>query len=452
MQKTGRSVDFTRGNITKELIRFAIPLFVGSVFSLLYSMVDTAVLGRFVNVDALAAVGATATTLMLIMHLTNGLTNAIAIQTSQAYGAGKEDQLRRILGNSVTAMSACSLFLMICMPLIAPGLLRLLRTPDEIISNSILYVRITCGLYFGQLFYNTSTSILRAVGDSRTPLYFLIFSSVLNVLLDLLFVLGFGWSVAGVAWATVISQVTSAVLCMGYMFRRYPVLRFSLKDMRPDRDVLRSYLRIALPMTFQGGMLAVGDLLVTSVINSFGPDTIAAYTIGQKCLQLVQITYGQLTFSMSVFTGQNYGAKQYERIRTGVRKALILICSLVAVSMAVMLLFGDQLMLIYLDPETAGEAVRDLVREYIGVTTFFMPALALILTFLSILRGLGHIPPTVISSFLELACKIAFSLLLSRWFGTRGLWFALPLGWVIGMVPLVYHYYFTPWKKELIPE
>lgn len=448
MRTKAKTVDFTRGNITKELIVFAIPLFFGSIFSLLYNIVDTMVLGRFVSVGALAAVGATTTTHMVVTHLSNALSNALSIQVSQEWGAGHRDRVRRIVGNNIVVTAAVGIFLMFAMTSLARVIMQLLRTPADIIDDATLYVRITCGFFIGQLFYNMATSVLRAIGDSSTPLLFLVFSSVLNAVLDLVFVVCFHWDVVGVAWATVVSQVISAATCLFYMFRKHVDVRITAADLKPDKAILLSYGKIALPMAFQSGMLAVGDLIVSAMINSFGTAAVAAFTVGQKCLSIVQITYSQITFSISVFTGQNYGARQYERIRQGVRKALTLICSLCAVSMAVMLLFKDQLMWIYIDPLTSGEAVQALTREYLTVTAFFMPALAVILMFLAVLRGMGEIPPTVVSSFVELACKIGCSILLSHWFGTVGLWFALPVGWVLGLIPPMQFYYFGKWEER----
>ena len=449
MSKLTDTIDFTEGPITSKLIRFSAHMFLGAVFSLLYGMVDSAVLGRLVSVKALAAVGATTTTGMLIMHFAFALTNAVSIQTSQARGAGQPDAVRRILGSSITLSAFAGCILMLVMFPLTPLFMRLLGTPSDILEDAVLYMRITGGLYVGQLFYNLLTGVLQAIGDSSTPLFFLIFSSVLNAVLDVVFVAQFHLGVAGVAWATVISQVLSALLCMGYMLRKHPELRFTWKDMKPDGTFLRNHLHISMPMAFQGGMLAVGDLVITAVINSFGSDAVAAFTVGWKCVQLVQITYSQLSVSMTVYTGQNYGAKKIDRIRRGVRNAMLIIGSLCLISMAAMLLFGDKLMMIYLDPQTAGEGVKALLREYMNVTACFLPSLAVILTFLAILRGMGHIRPTVTSSVLELVCKIGFSLLLPRWFGTRGLWFAMPIGWVLGLIPPVWYFYFGGWEAQL---
>ncbi|MBO6054125.1 MAG: MATE family efflux transporter [Oscillospiraceae bacterium] len=450
MNKRRQNIDFTTGNITRNLILFAIPMLIGAVFQLLYNMVDSAVLGRFVSIQALAAVGATSATGMLVMQFTNAVTNAMSVQVSQAWGAKKEDRMRRLLAHCMGLSLAVGLFIMIVMFNGSYAIMKLLGTPAEIIDDAALYLRITCGFYIGHLYYNTATSVLRAIGDSRAPLYFLIFSSLVNIVLDLLFVVAFHMEVLGVALATVISQFLSAALCLTYLFRKYPMLRFGRSDMKPDGAILRDYARIAVPMAFQGVMLSVGDMIMTRVLNSFGTETVAAFTIGSKCQQIVQLAFSQVAFSMSVYTGQNYGAKQYQRIRTGMRKALLLMAGLVAFSMAVMFLFGDKLMLIYMDPATAGDVVPVLVKQYITVIACFLPIHCMIWSFNSALRGMGHVTPTVISSFVELACKIGFSLLLAPFFGAMGLWFVLPLGWVFGLMPSLGFYFFGKWEEKAL--
>lgn len=450
MKNKFKNIDFTTGSIVKNLIWFAIPMLIGSIFQLLYNMVDSAVLGRFVSMEALAAVGATATVNMVVMMTTNAVTNAMSIQMSQAWGSRDEAKMRRLLAQCFLLSLAVGLFIMILMRSVAYGLLKLLDTPEDIIDNSALYVRITCGFFIGQLFCNMSMSVLRAIGDSKAPLIILIICSLMNIALDLLFVVRFNMNVRGVALATVISQTISAILCIAYMFLKYPFLRFNAQDLTPDGTVLRDYARIALPMAFQGLLLSVGDMTIAAIVNSFGTNTVAAYTVGTKCMQIVQLSFSQVAFSMSVYTGQNFGAKQYDRITAGVRKALGLLGILVAASMLVIFIFGDRLMLIYLDPETAGDVVPGLVRQYLNVTNCFLPFLCLIWVYNSALRGIGRIRPTVISSFAELGSKIGLSLLFSHLFGTLGLWFAMPLGWVLGLIPSVYAYHFGSWKKDAL--
>lgn len=443
----GRTLDLTTGRPLRLLVLFAIPMFVGSLFQLMYNMVDSAVLGRFVSKSALAAVGATTTTHSLILMVGNAVTNAMSILISQAWGSGDRQRVRRTVGQACMISLGFGVLLMLLSLALSRPLMVLLGTPENILNDSVTYLRITCGLFIGQLFYNAASSVLRAIGDSRTPLYFLILCSLLNIVLDLLFVCVLHLDVAGVAWATVISQFVSAVLSILYMYRKYDTLRFDRADLRPDRKLLKDYARISVPMALQNCALSVGMMAITYVINSFGEDIVAAYTVGGKVEQIATVLFSQVAFSFSIFSGQNYGAKRPDRIRDGMKDAARLLSGMVLLAMAILFLFGDRLCLLFVKPEET-EAIKAAVKM-IRVDGAFLPCLCAIWLYNSCLRGMGRIAPTVVSSVLELACKIGFSFLLSHFFGYIGIWFAAPLGWVIGLIPGIFIWHFTPWEKRL---
>lgn len=446
-QKRG-GMDMTVGEPMKLLIVFVIPMLIGSVFQLMYNMVDTIVLGRFVSAEALAAVGATGSSVGLIIMVGNSLTNGLSILLSHAWGAKDEASVRRIIGLSLGVALASAVVIGSLSIFMAEPLMRLLGTPENIIDGSVMYIQIVCGMFFAQMFYNTSAAMLRAIGDSRTPLVFLILCSVMNIVLDLVFVVAFDNGIAGVAWATVLSQLTSAVLCCTYMWRKYPVLRFAASDIRPDSVLMLRFLKIALPMTFQHIMLCGGQMVISSVINSFGSDIVAAYTVGIKVEQLVTVVVSQVAFSFSVFSGQNYGAKLYDRINLGVKRSLVLLGGLTAVAMTILLSFGRPLALLFVQAEE--KVILESALEMLRVEAIFMPALCTIWLYNSALRGMGLVKPTVISSILELASKIGFSVVLSRFFGPIGIWFASPLGWVIGLVQSAGYFYFGKWKEKAL--
>lgn len=431
----------------KLLILFVIPMLIGAVFQLMYNMVDSAVLGRFVSKNALAAVGATQSTMSLVMMLSNALTNAYSILISHAWGANDKKSAGHIISHAFTiTLSIGALVALLALLLSGPAM-RMLGTPDAIFDDAVLYLRITCGMFIGQMFYNASSAVLRAIGDSRTPLYFLILCSLMNVVLDLLFVLALDMGVAGVAWATVISQFASAVLCIIYMWRKYEELRFTAADLVPDAALLKKFGGIALPMAFQNAMLSVGMMAITYVINSFGEDIVAAYTVGGKVEQLVTMVISQVAFSFSIYSGQNYGAKKYDRIDLGLKRAYVLLGAMVAISMCVLFIFGDRLSLMFVKAEETATLTAAL--KMIHIDAGFMPMLCLIWLYNSTLRGMGRIKPTVISGLLELASKIGLSFALSALFGYVGIWLATPIGWVIGLIPSAGYYHFSGWKKKL---
>lgn len=445
MKQKSTNLDMTQGNPTKLLVLFAIPMWIGGVFQLLYNMVDTIVVGRFVSLDALAAIGATTSTTMFLMLMGNGLTNAISVIISQAEGAKQDEGMKRSVTHAAYLTLAVGVILGGLAFFGARPLMKLLQAPPEILDQSVLYVQIVGGLMIGQTAYNGATSVLRAIGDSRTPLYFLIFSSLLNVVLDLAFVLGLHAGVAGVAWATVISQMVSAVLCIGYMLKKYPKLCPDREAWRLDTALLKDYLRIGLPMCVQSAVLSIGDMIITAVINSHGADIVAAYTIGSKVQNLATITFSNIAFSFSVYAGQNFGAKKYDRIKDGLKKGLMLICGLALVSSVVVIVFAKQLALIFMDSDAASQVLTAAIAM-IRIQGALFLALGTIWALNSALRGMGLISITLVSSAVELVSKIGFSLLLPLFMGYIGIWVAAPIGWVLGIIPSAI--LLTRWFKD----
>lgn len=444
MERRNQSLDMTRGEPAGLLIRFAIPMLIGGIFQLMYNMVDTITVGRFVSIDALASIGATSSTMMFLMMMGNGMTNALSVIVSQAEGAKQEARLRAAVSHAAYLVLFGGLVLGLAALIGAEPVMRLLGTPDNIIRGSVAYIRIAGGLTLALISYNGVAALLRAIGDSRTPLYFLIFSSLLNVGLDLFFVLVLRGGVRGVAWATVISQAVSAVLCTVYMLRRYPRLRPDREAWRFHPEIIREYVRIGVPMCVQSAVLSVGMFVITAVINSFGSDTVAAYTIGSKVEQLATVSFSNVAFSFSVFAGQNYGAKQYDRIRDGLKKGLLIVGGLALVSTAVMEVFAKPLALVFM--EEGNGTVLERAVAMIRIEAALFIALGAIWTFNSCLRGLGAVRITLVSSIVELACKIGFSLLLPLFLGYVGIWIAAPSGWVLGLIPSVL--FFLHWSRD----
>lgn len=439
-----KNLDMTQGEPARLLVLFAIPMLIGGIFQLMYNMTDTLVVGRFASVDALAAIGATGSTTSLIMMLGQGLTNAVSVVISQAEGAGRQDRMKSCVAHAVYLVLAGSLVLGLASFFGARPFLTLLGTPENIIDDAVSYVQITGGLSIALTAYNGVAAVLRAIGDSKTPLYFLILCSLLNVVLDLVFVIAFHGGVPGVAIATVISQAVSVVLCVFYMVRRYPRLRPDAASFRFDGKIIREYLSIGLPMCFQSGVLCVGMFVITAVINSFGSDIVAAYTIGGKVEQLATLSFSNLAFSFSVYAGQNYGARLYRRIGEGLKKGLLIIVGLTILSSAVMLLFARPLAQIFLEEDVA--AVLDGAVDMIRTEACFFWALGIIWAVNSTLRGMGLVRIALVSSIVELVCKIGISVTLSQVIGSAGIWIAAPSGWVLGLIPSLI--YLLRWFKH----
>lgn len=433
LSKKQKNLDMTQGNPTRLLILFAIPMWIGGIFQLLYNLVDTWVVGKFVDLSALSAIGSAATTIFFLMMMGQGVTNAVSVILAQAEGSRQEAIMKKAVAHAYYLALASGLVLGLFSLFGARPLMRLLQTPTETIDQAVLYIQIVGGLSIGQIAYNCSTSALRAIGDSRTPLYFLIFSSLLNVVLDLLFVLGFHRGIDGVAWATVISQIVSAVLCNAYMLKKYEKLCPDKESWKFDRKMLGEYFRIGIPMCIQGAVLCIGDMIITSVINSHGADVMAAYTIGSKVQQLATISFSNLAFSFSVYSGQNFGAKLYGRVKEGLKKGLVLICGLALVSTVIMLIFAPLLAPLFMKEENAFVLEASVSLNRIQAVLFV--ALGAIWAVNSTLRGIGRVKITLVSSMVELASKIGFSLLLPLFFDYIGIWVSAPIGWVLGLIP-----------------
>lgn len=443
-----RQLDMTVGNPTKLLVAFAVPMMLGAIFDLLYNMVDAIVLGRFVSADALAAVGATTAITGMLIMVGFAFTQSISILISQAFGAGDEEKLHRLTAQAFVLCIAVSAVLGIGSYILAEPLVRLLGVPDNIRAGSAMYIRIVCGMSVARMFYNTSAAVLRAIGDSRTPLIFLIVSSVLNIALDLLFVVAFGMDVAGVAWATVIAQLLSAAMCCAYMWKKYEMLRFAKCELKPDVRMQWRYIRIALPIAFREILLTGGQMVISAVVNRFGSAVVAAYTVGGKVEQMAFITLSQIECAFAFYTGQNFGAKRFDRISKGLKHVLMLSGSVAAVAMAVMLGFGRSLALIFVRMEET--AVLSAAVDLIRIDAIFLPAFSVICLYNSMLRGMGIVGPTLASSAAELISKVGFSLILSASLGYTGAWLASPLGWVVGLTVSVGYYHFGNWKQKVL--
>lgn len=440
--------DMTSGNPARHILLFGLPMMVGGIFQLMYSMVDTAVLGRFVGAGALAAIGATSSTTMLFLSAGSSVTNAMSITVSQLIGAGNRARVRQATANALYLAVVFGVVIGLIGFFGARPLMELLGTPADIIDGAVVYIQITCGLIFAQIAYNAVASVLKAIGDSKTPLYFLILCTFLNVALDLLFVLGFRMTVDGVAYATVIAQAVSAVLSFLYMRRKYDVFRFTREDMQVDWGLIREYLGYGLPMAATSCLLAVGMFVITGVINSFGSAVVAAYTVGSKVESIAVLLFNQFAFSFSVYAGQNFGAKDRERIYRGAKQTAVIIFCLSAAAGVSMLAFGPYVGRLFLDSGEA--AILSQAAVMIRTEAVFYPALGLVWMYNSGLRGLGQVNATILSSVVELASKILISVTLSQVMGAAGIWLAAPVGWVLGFGVSAFCFYRGKWEKKMV--
>ncbi len=443
------SRDLTRGPAMRQIMAFSLTLFFGSIFQQLYTTVDTAVVGRYVGAAQLAAVGATGALSFFILGFVFGLTGGFSILASQAYGAGDAALLRRVIGNAALLSGAIILIFTPLSLLLAGPLLRMMGTPADILPDAVLYISIVFGGYGCTMLYNVMAALLRAMGDTRTPLAFLILASLLNIGLDLLFVVALNWGVAGVAAATLIAQLISGLLCLLYAHRRYEVFRLTKTDLRPDRALLGGMLRLGIPMALQSSLTAVGMVVMQSAINGFGSHVVASYTAAQRVEHLTSMLAFTLGSTTATFVGQNYGAKQYERMFHGIRLT-VLLATVYAVGSALLCFgAGPRILSIFIDtaaPE-AGE-ILDAGMTYLRCFACFLWPYNALMVFRSALQGMGRSIYTLLGGIMECIMRIAVSLTLPAVLGYLGCCLAGPAAWVGAMVPLLIAYAYE--KRRLL--
>lgn len=450
--KRNNTMDMTSGSPLKHIIRFAIPLLIGNLFQQLYNMVDTVVVGQFVNAEAMGAIGACGSMCFLFFSLTAGLATGIGIIVSQYYGAGDEKNIKSTITNAVYVLVSAAIVVSAISLLFAPSLLRLLQTPDNMIENSIIYMRISCCGIIGIALYNGIASILRALGDSKTPLYFLILSSIINVTLDLLFVCVFHMGVAGVALATIIAQLTSAITCIVYAFKKVPYFRFKLYDFKPQFNIIWKSFKLGIPVALQNSMIAVSCMALQGVVNTFGSTVVSAYTIIGRIEQLVQQPYGSLGIALTTFAGQNMGAGKLDRVKSGYRKSVLLVLIFSLMLLPVAYLFGEQIIRIFIKAEEV--EVINLAVKALRINSIGYFALGMIYVPRAALNGCGDTGFAMINGFTEVACRVAYSQILTKipFLGQYGIWVTTLLTWVTTALVCVARYKGGKWRMKSLIE
>ena len=431
----------TEGSPTKLLVTFALPLMVSNVFQQLYTVVDTAVVGQVVGVKALAALGAADWLNWMVLGIIQGLTQGFAILMAQHFGAKDHRELSRSVGASVTLCLIFTVLLMAASQLAAYPVLSLLNTPDDIMGGALLYLRIVFGGIPAIMAYNLLASILRALGDSKTPLYAVAMAALLNVGLDLLFVMGFHWGIAGAASATVLSQAASAVYCF-ISVRRITILKVHREDFRLGWNLTRTLLKLGSPVAMQNAIISIGGMVGQSVINRYGMLFIAGFTATNKLYGILEIAATSYGFAVTSYVGQNLGARQVRRIKKGMRSA-VLIAFLTSVVIAVaMLLFGKLFLGLFISgtPQEV-EASLGIGYHYLAIMSVCLPILYMLHIYRSALMGLGDTVVPMFSGFAEMVVRIGAALLLPLAMGQEGIYYAEVGAWAGAAVLLITAYY-----------
>ncbi len=438
--------NLTVGKPLKLILTFALPLFIGQLFQLFYSLADTRIVGATLGENALAAVGATSTLSDLLIGLLNGITNGFAIVIATRFGSNDEKGMKKAIGGTVVLGISAALLISICSLVFLTPLLNFLNISPELLSDSKAYISIILVGLIAATCYNICAAILRAIGDSFTPLIFLIISAILNILLDYTFIMLFSMGVGGAALATVISQAISALLCFIYMRRKYPQLTLSRQDLSAEKETYTKLLSTGLSMGFMVSFVYMGTFALQTSINTFHNNIIVAHMAARKATSIFMLPWSVLGTTLATYCGQNLGAGKYSRIKQGMRDTLLLTwgwCVLVVIMAFTIAPFIIRTITATTEPE-----IIDTACLYLRFNTSFYFVPAVICLFRNAMQGFGDSKTPVFSSSLELFAKVVAALIFAPALGYWGIIIAEPIAWIIMVIPLIVNTVRNPIFKQ----
>lgn len=432
--------NMTTGSPVKLILMFTLPLIVGNVFQQFYNLADTLIVGRTLGVNSLAAVGCTGSISFLILGFVTGLSSGLSIITAQRFGAGDERGVKRSFAAGIVISAVTAVIVTILSVLFADLILTALQTPAEIKEEAAIYIRI---IFYGipaSLLFNYLSNILRALGDSKTPLYFLVFACCVNVVLDFVCILTFHMGVAGAGVATVFSQMLSGVMCIVFIWKKIPMLWLGRDDMKVTGHDLKIHLWTGLPMAFQTSIIAVGSLILQYALNGLGALSVAATTTASKIESIATMPMNSFGMTMSTYAAQNYGAGKIDRIREGVFKCILMSVGFSIAAGFVNIFFGKELAGLFIG---SGETqVLEMAQVYLKITGSLYFVLALLFIYRFTLQGMGHGLVPTIAGVMELIMRTFAALILTDLFGFAGASASGPLAWIGACIPLAAaHYY-----------
>ena len=445
MKKTVQR-DMTKGSPTRIILGFTLPLFLGNVFQQFYNMADTIIVGQFVGTGALAAVGSTGTIMFLITGFATGLGTGFTILTAQRFGAGDMKGMRRSVFTAAVLTVIVSVLVTAVSVIFMHPLLDLMQTPADIYDDAYAYIIVIMWGLAAQMLYNLLSALLRAIGNSKMPLYFLILAAVLNVILDLVFIINFKMGTAGAAYATVISQGVSGLLCLLYIVKAVPIFRLSRRDMVMDGKMMAEQLKVGLPMALQFSITAIGSIMVQTSLNMLGSTLVAAYTAAGKIEQILTQAYVALGTAMANYSAQNVGAGDIPRIRQGFRAATIWGGVYSVVAGVLVMTVGKYLTYLFVSSDAA--MLLDSVDLYLKCIGFFFIPLNIVNAYRNGLQGLGYGLLPMTAGVAELAGRGVIAVISARYSSYFGICMAGPAAWVLAGGLLVVLYFYIV-KKDL---
>lgn len=442
----GKTKTLTEGTPWKQILLFSIPIFWGNIFQLLYSLVDTKIVGSTLGTEALAAVGSVSTLHTLMTGFLNGLTLGFSLITAMCFGADNMKRLKKSFAMTIELGVLTTAVLVVVLMFVLQPLLHLLNVPEEQFAMSYAYISVLIVGLFATVLYNLCANTLRAIGDSLTPLLFLILATVSNIGLDYLFILEFHMGVQGAAYATVLAQLISVVLCFVRIFRKFPILHLQKSDFRPEKELIVEMYKSGLSMGLMSCLVSIGTIMLQSAINTFGTTVIVAHTAARKVFEIMSLPMSVLGSAMATYCGQNYGAKRFDRIRQGIRASL-LIAAIWSVAVFIICHTVECALIRFVASTTDAEVIY-WGSMYLKVDMSFIIVCGVIVILRNSMQGFGDRVIPVFSSCIELAGKIIFAFVFAPVFAYWGIIWAEPVVWIAMVIPLIVKVVHTL-KKEI---
>ena len=444
-----KNLNMTQGKPIRLLFSFALPLMCGNVFQQLYTVVDTAIVGRGVGLDALAALGTVDWLNWMLLGVAQGFTQGFSVKTAQKYGEGNKKELKHIIGQSARLSVYIAVLFTILGQLGLPLFLTLLRVPDELWIMAELYTRILMGGLGAVVFYNFCSSVLRAVGDSRTPLKAMVTASVTNIVLDYIAVFHLGWGIAGAAGATVFSQCLSGAICACKIARTLE-LHFGKEQMCIDTAMQKNLIQMGAPVAAKNVIVALGGIAIQTVVNGFGMAFIAGVTATNKLYGLLEIAALSYGYAVTTYVGQNYGASRFDRIKEGMKSAVMLSLITGTAIAAVMLVFGRTITMLFISSDSPELMVSagDTAYLYLCAMSICLPVLHLLYAYQAAIQGMGNMLIPMVSAIMELGVRMGLAVLVAFTGYEYGIFGAEVGAWICGAVFLGANYYRIMRKEE----
>lgn len=441
--------DMTKGNVFNIILGFAIPLLLGMLFQQFYSMVDTIIVGKYLGVSALASVGSTGSINFMIIGFCMGVCNGFAIPVAQKFGAGNFKKLRKYVFNSGFLAIVFSVVMTLIVCVFCRQILIAMRTPQDIIQGAYSYIYVIFLGIPATYLYNLLSGIIRSLGDSKTPLFFLIISSIINIILDLFLIIYMHMGVAGAAWATVIAQAVSGILCLIYMRKKYSVLKFESDELKIDGYCIRRLCYMGVPMGLQYSITAIGSVILQAAVNGLGSIIVAAVTAAGKISMFLCCPFDALGSTMATYTGQNIGAGKLERISEGIKKSMIIGSVYSIVALMISGFFGKSLALLFVN-ENQIEILAKVSENLIIVAAFYIP-LCIVNVVRFTIQGMGYSTFAILAGVCEMIARALCGFILVPIFGYVAVCLASPVAWIFADAFLIpaYKYVINKSKCEM---